>query len=53
MFCIASPDMKREDCGKYFQRIADPDGWQSTLAKDESLAERLEDWTQQEMQSRG
>lgn len=53
VFCVASPDMKKEDCGKYFQRIADPNGWQSSMAKDEKLAEKLEEWTQQEMQKAG
>ncbi|KAF1843139.1 NAD(P)-binding protein, partial [Cucurbitaria berberidis CBS 394.84] len=53
LFCVASPEMKREDSGKYFQRIADPNGWQSGMAKDEKLAEKLEDWTRKEMAKGG
>jgi retinol dehydrogenase-12 len=53
IFCTASPAMMREDCGKYWQRLADPHGWQSGLAKDMALAERLEIWTRDEMQKGG
>ena len=49
VFCAASPDMKREQSGGYFQRIADPPGWQSGLAKDLELAEKLEEWTRGEL----
>ncbi|OAL43457.1 NAD(P)-binding protein [Pyrenochaeta sp. DS3sAY3a] len=53
LYCVASPDMKRDEAGRYFQRIADPNGWQSSLAKDLKLAKRLEKWTQDEMTKGG
>jgi NAD(P)-dependent dehydrogenase (short-subunit alcohol dehydrogenase family) len=49
LFCVAAKEMKREDCGKYWQRFANPNGWQSGLAKDAELAEKLESWTNNEM----
>ncbi|KAF4974809.1 hypothetical protein FZEAL_8333 [Fusarium zealandicum] len=52
VFCVASPEMKETQSGTYFQRIAEA-GWQSCTAKDESLAERLEEWAQKEMGERG
>jgi NAD(P)-dependent dehydrogenase (short-subunit alcohol dehydrogenase family) len=51
IFCAASPEMKREHSGAYFQRIADPRGWQSSAAKDVELAAKLEDWTRQKLES--
>ena len=53
VFCAASPEMKKEHSGAYFQRIADPKGWQSAMAKDVALAEELEDWTAKEMKKGG
>ena len=53
VFCAASPQKKREHSGAYFQRIADPKGWQSAMARDLELAERLEDWTSREMKKEG
>lgn len=53
LFCVAGAQMKREDCGKYWQRIADPNGWQSGCAKDLELAEKLEKWTLAEMRRGG
>lgn len=53
VFCAASPELKKEHCGGYFQRIADPKGWQSSLAKDPELAEKLEDWTMTEIKREG
>lgn len=53
LFCAASPQMSKEDSGAYFQRIADPNGWQSSLAKDLSLATRLEEWTKEQMERQG
>jgi NAD(P)-dependent dehydrogenase (short-subunit alcohol dehydrogenase family) len=53
LFCIASQEMKREDCGKYWQRFADPNGWQSSSAKDMELAKKLESWTKNEMEKGG
>ncbi len=52
VFCVASQDFKEEQCGTYFQRIAEP-GWQSKLAKDAKLAVKLEQWTQEEMKKGG
>ncbi|KAH8689999.1 hypothetical protein BGW36DRAFT_432962 [Talaromyces proteolyticus] len=52
VFCAASPMMKQEQSGEYFQRIAEP-GWQSKLAKDLNLAEKLEEWTYQKMEGGG
>ncbi|KAH7402231.1 hypothetical protein DE146DRAFT_652784 [Phaeosphaeria sp. MPI-PUGE-AT-0046c] len=53
LHCVAGPGMKREECGRYWQRMADPNGWQSANAKDEGLAERLEEWTKGEMERGG
>ncbi|KAJ4171023.1 hypothetical protein NW754_007166 [Fusarium falciforme] len=52
VFCVASPDMKESQSGTYFQRTAEA-GWQSRLAKDEKLAEKLEEWTKEEMRKGG
>lgn len=52
VFCAASPDMREEQSGTYFQRIAEA-GWQSAMAKDLALAEKLEEWTQKEMKKQG
>ncbi len=49
MFCIASQEMKREDCGGYFQRVADPKGWMSVAARDEEIAGELERWMEEEV----
>lgn len=50
--CAASPGLKREMSGMYFQRIAEL-GWQSGTAKDPELAKKLEDWTIDEMKNEG
>jgi NAD(P)-dependent dehydrogenase (short-subunit alcohol dehydrogenase family) len=52
VFCAASPEMKREQSGTYFQRIAEA-GWQSGMAKDIELAGQLEQWRKQEMWRQG
>ncbi|KAF4631734.1 hypothetical protein G7Y89_g6394 [Cudoniella acicularis] len=52
VFCVASPEMKKELSGTYFQRIAEA-GWQSGMAKNIKLAERLEEWTREEMKKEG
>jgi NAD(P)-dependent dehydrogenase (short-subunit alcohol dehydrogenase family) len=52
VFCAASLDMKREQSGTYFQRIAEA-GWQSGMAKDMKLAARLEEWTGDKMKKEG
>jgi NAD(P)-dependent dehydrogenase (short-subunit alcohol dehydrogenase family) len=52
VFCVASPEMKKEQSGTYFQRIAEP-GWQSGLAKNMKLAEKLEEWTRADMRKSG
>ncbi|MCJ1394841.1 hypothetical protein MMC18_007721 [Xylographa bjoerkii] len=51
-FCAASPEMKEEQSGTYFQRIAEA-GWQSGMAKDMALAANLEEWTGEEMKKEG
>lgn len=51
LFCAASRDMKAEQSGTYlenFRRFGEP-WWQSGAAKDEKLAERLEEWTREAM----
>ncbi|KIW77192.1 hypothetical protein Z517_09638 [Fonsecaea pedrosoi CBS 271.37] len=53
VFCAASPEMKAEQSGAYFQSIADPNGWQSAMAQDKRLAARLEEWTSAEMKKEG
>ncbi|EXJ65427.1 hypothetical protein A1O7_01768 [Cladophialophora yegresii CBS 114405] len=53
VFCAASPLMKKEHSGAYFQRVADPKGWQSAMAKNAELAARLEEWTEREMKKGG
>ncbi|KAH7070604.1 hypothetical protein BKA63DRAFT_81235 [Paraphoma chrysanthemicola] len=53
LFCVAGAAMKRDDCGKYWQRMTDPNGWQSATSKDSGLAERLEEWTAKEMSEGG
>jgi NAD(P)-dependent dehydrogenase (short-subunit alcohol dehydrogenase family) len=55
LFCVASRDMKAEQSGTYmeiFRRCGEPT-WQSTAAKDEKLAERLEKWTGEVMRREG
>ncbi|RDW87377.1 hypothetical protein BP5796_03071 [Coleophoma crateriformis] len=52
VFCAASPDMKREQSGTYFQRIAEA-GWQSSMAKDVGLAAKLDEWTREAMSKKG
>lgn len=52
LFCAASPEMKVEQSGMYFQRLAE-EGWQSGNAKDVKLAERLEEWTAKQMSDGG
>jgi NAD(P)-dependent dehydrogenase (short-subunit alcohol dehydrogenase family) len=51
LFCIASPQMKREQSGTYFQRVAEP-GWQSGMAKNTVLSDGLEEWTAAEMKAK-
>ncbi|KAF2840867.1 putative carbonyl reductase [Patellaria atrata CBS 101060] len=53
VFCAASPYMSKEQSGAYFQRIADPGGWQSGKARDMELATRLEEWTSDKMEREG
>ena len=55
LFCAASRDMKPEQSGTYieiFGRFGEP-WWQSGSAKDEKLAERLEEWTREAMRIEG
>ncbi|KFA47937.1 hypothetical protein S40293_09130 [Stachybotrys chartarum IBT 40293] len=51
VFCAASPQMKKEDSGAYYERIAKvvkP----GAMARDLNLAEKLDVWTRQEMESK-
>ncbi|KAI0426532.1 hypothetical protein F5Y09DRAFT_318560 [Xylaria sp. FL1042] len=55
LFLAASPDMKAEQSGAYCEihgRFGEP-WWQSSAAKDEKLAERLEEWTSEVMRKEG
>jgi hypothetical protein len=52
LFCAASSEMKSAQSGTYFQRVADA-GWQSSNAKDVTLAEDLEKWTKKKVQYGG
>ncbi|KAI0409301.1 NAD(P)-binding protein [Xylaria palmicola] len=55
VFCAASQQMTADQSGTYFEifrRWGEP-WWQSSAAKDEKLAERLEEWTGQEMKGEG
>jgi len=50
LFTIASNDMKVEQSGKYFERVAKTGTWwESSQAKDMELAAKLEEWTKKEM----
>ncbi|KAH7324840.1 putative carbonyl reductase [Stachybotrys elegans] len=52
VFCVASPELKQEECGGYFERIAQL-GKESCKGKDAELAEKLEEWTLKEVKERG
>ena len=55
LFCVASPDMKAEQSNGYFEifrRFGEPTR-QSDAAKDEKLAERLDEWTKEAMRKQG
>jgi NAD(P)-dependent dehydrogenase (short-subunit alcohol dehydrogenase family) len=55
LYCVASPDMKVEQSGGYleiFGRFGEP-WWQSGLANDAKLAERLEEYTKEIMNKEG
>ncbi|KAI0180779.1 NAD(P)-binding protein [Hypoxylon sp. FL1284] len=55
VFCAASPDMTAEQSGTYveiYKRCGEP-RWMSGPAKDEKLAERLEEWTRETMKREG
>lgn len=52
VFCAASPRMRKEQSGTYFQRVAEA-GWQSGMAKNMVLAAKLEDWTAEKMKKEG
>ncbi|CAG9946934.1 unnamed protein product [Clonostachys rosea f. rosea IK726] len=54
VFCAASPEMKPEQSGEYFERIAKTGGMlQSAKSKDLELAEKLERWVEAEMKKQG
>ena len=48
LYCAASQDMTADQCGTYFQRIAER-GWDTKSAKDPELADKLQQWTDKEM----
>ncbi|RBR15322.1 hypothetical protein FVER53590_01811 [Fusarium verticillioides] len=55
LFCAASPDMKPEQSGEYmeiYHRLFEP-WWQSSAAKDEELAKKLDEWTKETMKKEG
>ncbi|KAI1334995.1 NAD(P)-binding protein [Xylariaceae sp. FL0016] len=55
LFCAASQDMESKQSGAYLEihrRFGEP-CWQSSAAKDEKLAERLEGWTTDVMRKKG
>ncbi|KAK6813067.1 hypothetical protein RU639_010835 [Aspergillus parasiticus] len=55
LFCAASHDMKAEQSGTYleiFRRFGEP-RWQSDMANDWKLVERLEEWTGEAMGKEG
>ncbi|KAK8102453.1 hypothetical protein PG984_015599 [Apiospora sp. TS-2023a] len=55
LFCVASAEMKPQQSGTYidvFKRFGEP-WWQSGLAKDMDLAQRLEEWTSARMKKEG
>ena len=51
-FCAASPEMRMEQSGTYFQKTVEA-GWQSGMAKNLALATKLEEWTKEEMKKEG
>ncbi|KAH7305465.1 hypothetical protein B0I35DRAFT_400115 [Stachybotrys elegans] len=52
LYCIASPEIKKEDSGVYFERIAKRSS-PSSKGRDMTLAEALDEWTQNEMARKG
>ncbi|KAF2005530.1 NAD(P)-binding protein [Amniculicola lignicola CBS 123094] len=51
LFCAASQNFKAEQSGTYidvFKRLGEP-WWENSAAKDDKLAQRLEEWTRQVM----
>jgi hypothetical protein len=54
LFCVASKNMKKEQSGKYFERVAKSGTWwESQYAKDLHLAEKLEKLTREQMDKEG
>ncbi|KAL2065814.1 hypothetical protein VTL71DRAFT_3484 [Oculimacula yallundae] len=55
LFCVAGTDMTKEQCGGYIDvhgRLGEP-WWVSGKAKDERLAEKLEEWSKETMGREG
>jgi NAD(P)-dependent dehydrogenase (short-subunit alcohol dehydrogenase family) len=55
LFCVAGQNMNAQQSGTYveiFHRLGEP-SWQSKTAKDDNLAERLEQWTRDIMTKGG
>ncbi|KAH8797738.1 putative carbonyl reductase [Xylogone sp. PMI_703] len=53
LYCIASPDMKPEHSGAYFERIAKANGTSSRNAKNMNLAVKLDSYTESLMKNGG
>ena len=53
LYCAASEQMPEAESGRYFVRLANPNGTRSAHAKDAVLAEKLEAWTMEEMKKKG
>ena len=49
LYCIASQQMQESESGAYFVRLANPKGSRSVHAKNAALAQKLEEWTVNEM----
>jgi hypothetical protein len=54
VFCAASPEMRIEQSGTYFQRFAEAVAeWHGGMAKNMDLTAKLEERTQEEMKREG
>lgn len=52
LYCVASTEMTKDECGTYFEKPAKR-GWESKLANYEGLATRLYEWTEAQMVQEG
>jgi hypothetical protein len=53
VYCVASQDMKPEDSGSYYERIAKISCWASSMSKDLDLAAKLDKYTEDLMKRGG